>query len=239
MRHSAGAGGIIMSGTLSNVAAIVVGSLLGFLIKGGIPEKVKDTIIQGLALAILLIGISGSLKVNNIMLAIISMVLGSAIGEFIDIDRFMNNLGGIVEKKLKGKGGQVSQAFVTASLLSCVGAMSIVGSMNSGLKGDNSLLYAKAILDFVFSLILTSSLGIGVMFSAVSVLLYQGSITFLAAALNELLIESVVTDMSAIGSLIIIAAGLNLLGLSKIKVANLIPAMFMPVFYQILLTILN
>lgn len=224
-----------MLGTLSNVAAIIVGSLLGFLIKKGIPEKVKDTIIQGLALCILLIGISGSIKANNIVLTIISMVLGSAIGEFIDIDRFMNNIGVTVEKKLKGRGGQISQAFVTASLLSCVGAMSIVGSLNSGLKGDYSLLFAKSILDFVFSIILTSSLGIGVMLSAVSVFLYQGSITLLAAALKGLLIESVIIDMSAIGSLLIIAAGFNLLGLSKIKVANLIPAMFIPIFYQIIL----
>jgi uncharacterized protein len=227
-----------MLGTLSNVAAIIVGSLLGFLIKKGIPIKVKDTIIQGLALCILLIGISGSIKANNIVLTIISMVLGSAIGEFIDIDRFMNNLGVAVEKKLKGRGGQISQAFVTASLLSCVGAMSIVGSLNSGLKGDYSLLFAKSILDFVFSIILTSSLGIGVMLSAVSVFLYQGSITLLAAALKGLLIESVIIDMSAIGSLLIIAAGFNLLGLSKIKVANLIPAMFIPIFYQIILNAL-
>jgi uncharacterized membrane protein YqgA involved in biofilm formation len=224
-----------MLGTLSNVAAIIVGSLIGFLLKKGIPIKVKDTIIQGLALSILLIGISGSIKVNNIVLTIISMVLGSAIGEFIDIDRFMNSLGAAVEKKLKGRGGQISQAFVTASLLSCVGAMSIVGSLNSGLKGDHSLLFAKSILDFIFSLILTSTLGIGVIFSAVSVFLYQGSITLLAAALKGLLIESVIIDMSAIGSLLIIASGSNLLGLSKIKVANLIPAMFVPIFYHIIL----
>ncbi|MHC1685577.1 MAG: DUF554 domain-containing protein [Clostridiaceae bacterium] len=224
-----------MLGTLSNVAAIIVGSLIGFLLKKGIPIKVKDTIIQGLALSILLIGISGSIKVNNIVLTIISMVLGSAIGEFIDIDRFMNSLGAAVEKKLKGRGGQISQAFVTASLLSCVGAMSIVGSLNSGLKGDHSLLFAKSILDFIFSLILTSTLGVGVILSAVSVFLYQGSITLLAAALKGLLIESVIIDMSAIGSLLIIASGFNLLGLSKIKVANMIPAMFVPVFYHIIL----
>ncbi len=224
-----------MLGTLSNVAAIIVGSLIGFLLKKGIPIKVKDTIIQGLALSILLIGISGSIKVNNIVLTIISMVLGSAIGEFIDIDRFMNSLGAAVEKKLKGRGGQISQAFVTASLLSCVGAMSIVGSLNSGLKGDHSLLFAKSILDFIFSLILTSTLGVGVILSAVSVFLYQGSITLLAAALKGLLIESVIIDMSAIGSLLIIASGFNLLGLSKIKVANLIPAMFVPIFYHIIL----
>jgi len=228
-----------MLGTLSNVGAILAGSLFGFILKGGIPKKIQDTIMKGLALSILLIGISGSIKVNNIVLVIISIVLGSGIGEFIDIDCFMNSLGDIVEKRMNGIGGQISQAFVTASLLSCVGAMSIVGAMNSGLKGDYSLLFAKSILDFVFSLILTSSLGIGVMFSAVSVFLYQGSITLLAVVLKGLLIEAVITDMSAVGSLLIIASGFNLLGLNKIKVANLIPAMFIPIFYQLILNIIN
>jgi uncharacterized protein len=226
-------------GTIVNVAAIIVGSLLGFLIKGGIPKKVGDTVIQGLALSTMLIGILNAVAVNNLMLLIISMVIGSAIGEAIDIDRFLNNIGDMIEIKLNGRGGKVSQGFVTSSLLFCVGAMAIVGSLNSGLKGDHSTLFSKSILDFVFSLISASSLGIGVLLSSVSVFLYQGTITLLASGLKGFLIESVITDMSAIGGLLIIGISFNMLGMSKIKVANFLPAMFIPPVYQVILTLLG
>jgi len=228
-----------MLGTIVNVAAIIVGSLLGFLIKGGIPKKVGDTVIQGLALSTMLIGILNAVKVNNLMLLIISMVIGSAIGEAIDIDRFLNNIGDIIEIKLNGRGGKVSQGFVTSSLLFCVGAMAIVGSLNSGLKGDNSTLFSKSILDFVFSLISASSLGIGVLLSSVSVFLYQGTITLLASGMKGFLVESVITDMSAIGGLLIIGISFNMLGMGKIKVANFLPAMFIPPVYQVILTLLG
>jgi uncharacterized protein len=228
-----------MLGTIVNVAAIIVGSLLGFLIKGGIPKKVGDTVIQGLALSTMLIGILNAVAVNNLMLLIISMVIGSAIGEAIDIDRFLNNIGDMIEIKLNGRGGKVSQGFVTSSLLFCVGAMAIVGSLNSGLKGDHSTLFSKSILDFVFSLISASSLGIGVLLSSVSVFLYQGTITLLASGLKGFLIDSVITDMSAIGGLLIIGISFNMLGMSKIKVANFLPAMFIPPVYQVILTLLG
>jgi len=228
-----------MLGTIVNVAAIIVGSLLGFLIKGGIPKKVSDTVIQGLALSTMLIGILNAVKVNNLMLLIISMVIGSAIGEAIDIDRFLNNVGDMIEIKLNGRGGKVSQGFVTSSLLFCVGAMAIVGSLNSGLKGDYSTLFSKSILDFVFSLISASSLGIGVLLSSVSVFLYQGTITLLASGLKGFLIDSVITDMSAVGGLLIIGISFNMLGMSKIKVANFLPAMFIPPVYQVILTLLG
>lgn len=226
-----------MLGTIVNVAAIIVGSLLGFLIKGGIPKKVGDTVIQGLALATVLIGILNAVKVNNLMLLIISMVIGSAIGEAIDLDRFLNSIGDLIEAKLKGKGGKVSQGFVTASLLFCVGAMAIVGALDSGLKGDNSTLFSKSVLDFVFSLISASSLGIGVLLSAVSVLIYEGSITLLASSLKGLLVTSVITDMSAVGGLLIIGIGINILGIGKLKVANFLPAMFIPPIYQVIQTV--
>jgi len=173
------------------------------------------------------------------MLLIISMVIGSAIGEAIDIDRFLNNVGDMIEIKLNGRGGKVSQGFVTSSLLFCVGAMAIVGSLNSGLKGDYSTLFSKSILDFVFSLISASSLGIGVLLSSVSVFLYQGTITLLASGLKGFLIDSVITDMSAVGGLLIIGISFNMLGMSKIKVANFLPAMFIPPVYQVILTLLG
>ncbi|MGE5628975.1 MAG: DUF554 domain-containing protein [Solirubrobacterales bacterium] len=228
-----------MFGTLVNVAAIIAGGLLGLILKGGIPKKVGDTVIQALALSVLLIGITGAIKVNNILLVIISMVIGTAIGEAIDIDKYINKLGDMLEKKFKGKGGKVSEGFVTSSLLFCVGAMAIVGALNSGLKGDYHILYAKSMLDFVFSVIASSSLGIGVMLSSVSVLIYQGTITLLAFAIKGFLIESVITDMTAVGSLMIIGISLNMLGVSKLKVANFLPAILIPVFYQIILTVIK
>ncbi len=226
-----------MFGTLVNVAAIIVGSALGLILKGGIPKKVGDTVIQALGLSTLLIGITGAIKVNNVLLVIISMVIGTAIGEAIDIDKFINGLGQKVENRFKGKHGKVSEGFVTASLLFCIGAMAIVGALNSGLKGDYHILYAKSMLDFVFSVIASSSLGIGVMLSSVSVLLYQGTITLLAFAIKGFLIESVIADMTAVGSLMIIGISLNLMGISKLKVANYLPAMFIPVIYQIITTL--
>lgn len=228
-----------MFGTLVNVAAIIAGGLLGLILKGGIPKKVGDTVIQALALSVLLIGITGAIKVNNILLVIISMVIGTAIGEAIDIDKYINNLGDLLEKKFKGKGGKVSEGFVTSSLLFCVGAMAIVGALNSGLKGDYHILYAKSMLDFVFSVIASSSLGIGVMLSSVSVLIYQGTITLLAFAIKGFLIETVITDMTTVGSLMIIGISLNMLGVSKLKVANFLPAILIPVIYQVILTVIK
>ena len=228
-----------MFGTLVNVAAIIVGSTLGLILKGGIPKKVGDTVIQALGLSTLLIGITGAIKVNNVLLVIISMVIGTAIGEAIDIDKFINGLGQKVENRFKGKHGKVSEGFVTASLLFCIGAMAIVGALNSGLKGDYHILYAKSMLDFVFSVIASSSLGIGVMLSSVSVLLYQGTITLLAFAIKGFLIESVIADMTAVGSLMIIGISLNLMGIGKLKVANYLPAMFIPVIYQIITTLIK
>lgn len=228
-----------MIGTLVNVAAIIAGGLLGLILKGGIPKKIGDTIIQALALSVLLIGISGAIKVNNVLLVIISMVVGTAIGEALDLDKQINNLGDFLEKKFKGKGGKVSEGFVTSSLLFCVGAMAIVGALNGGLKGDYEILYAKSMLDFVFSVIAASTLGIGVMLSSISVLLYQGTITLLAFAIKGFLIESVITDMTAVGSLMIIGISLNMLGIAKLKVANYLPAVLIPVIYQVILTFIK
>lgn len=213
-----------MMGTIVNTIAVIFGCLIGILLKGGIPEKVSDTIMKALALSVFIIGISGALKTNNILLVIISMVIGGTIGEIIDIDRKLQNFGNKLEAKFKGKGGRVSEAFVTSSLLFCVGAMSIVGALESGLTGNNKTLFAKSILDFVSSIIFTSTLGIGVIFSAVTVFVYQGIITLAASSLREILVSSVITEMTAVGSLLIIAIALSMLGIVKIKVANLLPS---------------
>lgn len=181
---------------------------------------------------ILYIGISGALKGEDTLLMIICIVVGALIGELIDIDSLLNRLGEIVEKKVnKGSKNNLSiaEGFVTASLLFCVGAMAIVGSLESGLRGNHDTLFAKSILDGVTSIILTSTLGLGVIFSAATIFIYQGAITLGAGMLGNVLSEAVINNMTGVGSLLIIGLGLNVLGITKIKVANLLPAVILPI----------
>jgi uncharacterized protein len=223
-----------MLGTIVNFFAIILGGFVGFLLKGGIPKKVSDTVMHGLSLCVLFIGISGSLKATNGLLVIFSIAIGAVIGELIDIDNLFKRLGDYIECKFKGKFGKVSEGFVSASLLYCVGAMAILGSLESGLTGKHEILFSKSILDGVSSIIFASTLGIGVLFSSLSVLVYQGIITMGAFVLSPLLVTEVVHNMDATGSLLIIGLGLNMLNITKIKVANLLPAVFIPIIYQIL-----
>jgi len=229
----------VLIGTIVNFIVIVGGSLVGLLFKGGISEKISNTVIQGLSLCIIYIGILGVIKSSNVILIITSMVIGGFIGEVIDIDNRIERLGNKIEDKFKNKNVKISEGFVTASLLFCVGSMAIVGSLESGLEGNNKILFAKSMLDGITSVIFSSSLGIGVMISSISVLIYQGIITIAAFGLKTILIQSVITDMTAVGSLLIIGLGFNLLGIVKIKVANLLPAIFIPIFYQALLNLVQ
>ena len=220
-----------MFGTIVNTAAVIAGAILGLLLKKGIPERFQDAIMKGLALCVLLIGISGALEGENTLIAILSIVTGAIIGELIDIDRRLNHLGQLLEARFsKGQGEQtVARAFVTSSLLFCVGAMTIVGSLQSGLTGDHEMIYTKSMLDGIASIIFASSLGYGVLFSAAAVFVYQGAIVLLAQWVAPFLSDTVVAEMTCTGSLLIIALGLNMLGRTKIKVANYLTALFMPV----------
>lgn len=220
-----------MLGTIVNSLAIIGGSLAGFVLKGGIPERINDSIMKGLALCIMVIGITGAIKSENMILVICSIVVGTVIGEVVDIDKWLKRLGDFIETKLQGRGGRISEGFVTASLVYCVGAMAIVGSLNSGLKGDHEILFTKAMLDGISAIMFTSTLGIGVALSAVSVFIYQGIITVAASFVQGVLTPIVVTEISAVGSLLIMGLGFNMLGLTKIKVANLLPAIFIPLIY--------
>ncbi len=220
-----------MLGTIVNTAAVLFGTLLGLLLKKGLPERFQDVIMKGLALCVLLIGISGALKGENTLIAILSIALGSIIGELIDLDRRLNRLGQFLEARFSKSGGQqtVARAFVTSSLLFCVGAMAIVGSLQSGLTGDHEMIYTKSMLDGISSVIFASSLGYGVLFSAAAVFVYQGAIVLLAQWVAPLLSETVIAEMTCTGSLLIIALGLNMLGVTRIKVANYLPALFIPI----------
>lgn len=222
-----------MLGTIVNFFAVILGGFIGFLLKGGIPKRVSDTVMHGLALCVIYIGISGSLKATNGLLVIISIAIGAVVGELINIDNLFKKLGDFIEDKFRGKFGQVSEGFVSASLLYCVGAMAILGSLESGLTGKHDILFSKSILDGVSAIIFASTLGIGVLFSAFSVLFYQGLITMGAFILSPLLVTDIVHNMDATGSLLIIGLGLNMLNITKIKVANLLPAVFIPIIYQL------
>ena len=220
-------------GTIVNCLTIIGGCIVGLFIKGRVNEKISTTVMNGLGLCSLYIGISGSLKCENPIEMIVSVALGALIGELIDIDNLLNKLGNLLENKFKSKDKNISisEGFVTSSLLFCVGAMAIVGSLESGLNGDNTTLYAKSVLDGVSSIIFTSTLGIGVILSVFTVLIYQGSITLLAGLLSGVLSTSVITGMSVVGNLIIIGLGLNILGMTQIKVANLLPGIFSPIIF--------
>ncbi len=226
-----------MLGTVVNSITIILGSIFGIIIKRGIKDEYKKTIMDGVGLAVIVIGLMGAIKTENTILAIISIVLGSLFGEILGIERKLNSLGDTMEERF-GKGdSNFSKGFVTASLVYCVGAMAIVGSLESGLLGDHTTLLAKSILDGISSIIFSSTLGIGVAFSAVAVFIYQGLITLLATYIKDLLTPEVILEMSAVGGILIMAIGINILELKRIRVGNMLPAIFIPLFYYILISI--
>lgn len=228
-----------MFGTYVNTAAIIVGSIIGIILKGGIPQRYTTAIMQAISLAILLIGIKMALKSDDIMLMIFSLAFGSIIGELLKIEEHLEKLGKWLESKLSGRADGFSKGFVTATLIFCVGSMAIVGSLESGLTGNHQTLFAKSMLDGISSIIFASSLGIGVMFSAFSVLVYQGIITLSATLIKPFLIPSVITQMSAVGGLLITAISINILEIKRIKVGNMLPAIFIPLIYFMITVAMN
>lgn len=219
-----------MLGTTVNVTAIILGGTIGLFLGKKLPEKLKSTVIQGIALTVLVIGLQMALKTNNIVIVIISLVLGGVIGESIDIEAGLNRFGKHLEDRFSSGGkGRFTKAFVSTSLIYCVGAMAIVGSLESGLNADHSILFAKSALDGITAIVFTSSMGVGVIFSALPVLLYQGGIVLFAGKLQGVLSELVITEMSAVGGLLIFGIGINMLGLKQIKIGNLLPGIFIAV----------
>lgn len=220
-----------MLGTIVNVVAIILGSIIGTLLNKGIKDSYKNTIMNGIGISVIVIGISGGIDSNNTILVILSVVLGSLMGELINIQTKLDNLGDGLQNRLGQGDSTFSQGFVTATLIFCIGAMAIVGALESGLSGNHDTLFAKSIIDGTTAIILASTLGIGVAFAAIPVFLYQGSITLLASYVKDIFSEQLVTEMSAVGGILIIAIGINILGLKKIKVGNMIPAIFIPIIY--------
>lgn len=220
-----------MLGTIVNAVAILVGGVLGMVFGKALPEKMKSTVIQGIGLAIILIGMSMALQTKNPLIVIASLVIGGVIGEWVDIELRLKQLGQWLELKLsKGRErGQFTKAFVTTSLIYCVGAMAIMGALESGLKGIHNILYAKSMLDGISAIVFASSMGVGVLASSVPVFLYQGGITVSASLLQGILSSPVVAEMSATGGLLIVGIALNILEIKEIKVGNLLPGIFVAI----------
>lgn len=227
-----------MLGVIVNVITVMLGALIGLLFKKGIPQRVNTTAMTGLGVCTLYIGISGSLCGENVLIAIASVVVGAISGTILNIDGAINKLAKNVENKFKKEGQSISLAegLVTATLLFCVGSMTVTGSIQAGLTGDNSVLITKATLDFVSSMMLASSLGFGVMLSSISVFVIQGGLVLLAGLISPFMSTGAINEMTCVGSLLIIMIGTNLMGITKIKVADFLPAIILaPIIYNIVM----
>lgn len=218
-------------GVFANTGTVLLGSLLGFLLHKGIPEKLTDGIMKVLGLCTIAIAIPGILKGQNQLIMIISLVLGTALGTLLDIDGKLNSVGDKLSEKLnkgkENKSGNIAEGFVTASLLFCIGAMTIVGSINAGVSSDNEMLYTKSLLDLISSTMLSASLGIGVMFAAAFVFVFQGGLVCLGIWLGSFLSEPTINEIICAGSVMILAIGINLISTLKLKVADMLPALLL------------
>ena len=224
----------MLTGTIVNTCTVIAGSVLGMLLGNILPERLRDTVMKGLGLCTIFIGITGMFSSENALITIISIAVGAIIGELCDLDGHLNRFANWLESRFKRKEGAgkatIAEGFITASLVFCVGAMTIVGSLNSGLTGDHQMLYTKSTLDFVSSLIFASSLGFGVLLAAGAVFVIQGSIACLASLLAPLLQHgNTITEMVVVGSVLIVGLGLNILGVTKLKIMNYVPAIFLPI----------
>lgn len=218
-------------GTGVNTLTVALGSLIGMLFNKFIPKRLTDSLFKVLGLVTIFIGVTGCMCGNSTMLVVVCLILGTLIGELINLDKQINRLGGFLEKKFGSDGNSsFAQGFVTSSMLFCIGSMTIVGCLQAGLNGDNSVLFTKSAMDFCSSMIFASTMGMGVLFSAAFVLVYQGLLTVLAIWISPFLSTAVIDEMSCVGYIVIIGLGLSILGVLKdIRLTNMVPAMFLPI----------
>lgn len=222
-------------GAIVNAAVVILGGIIGVIAGKAFTEKISDTIMKGLGLVVMLIGLSGALEGKLILVTIISIALGALIGDILDIDKFFRKLSEAAERKFakkdsnNGNKGNFAEGMCAGALLFCVGAMAVVGSLQAGLTGDCTTIYTKSLIDFIAAMILASTMGIGVSFSSIPLFIYQGVITLCAGVISPFLSEAVVAEMTCAGSLIIMGLGLNMIGVAKLKVANYLPAIFLPI----------
>ena len=232
-------------GTIVNTVAVILGGVLGVLLKNGVTKRFEKILMQANGLAVIFIGVSGVLKYmlvgdqGNIstqgsMLLIFSLVIGSLIGETIDIEAKMEKIGVKIKSMAKIKNdNRFVEGFVTTSLIICIGAMAIVGAMQDGLTGDNSMLIAKSLLDFVIVAILTATYGIGAAFSAIPIFIYQGGITLITVLFGSVISDVLISELSFVGSALVFCVGINLIRERTFRVANMLPALLIPIFVEL------
>jgi hypothetical protein len=218
-----------MLGTIVNVFAIILGSVLGILIKSRFPEKLNKIIFQVIGLFTITLGITMAIKTNNFLIVVFSLIIGSVIGEIIDIEKYLERLTEKLKNKIKNSSDKFSEGFITATLIYCIGPMAILGSIEEGLGNYPNLLFAKSVLDGVASIALSSALGIGVMFSAIPLLFYQGGITLFASYVSNYLGDSLINELSAVGGILLLGLGMNIAEIKKFKVINMLPSLFVVV----------
>lgn len=234
-------------GTIINVIAVLAGSLFGIFIKGGMKEKMQNILMQACGLATLFIGIGGTLenmlvitdegvRTQGTLLLILSLVIGGFVGEWIDIEERLDRIGEKLKYAVKSQNdSRFVDGFVTSSLVICIGAMAVVGSIQDGLTGDYSMLFSKSILDFVITAVFASTMGIGVLFSALPLGIYQGSITLLAVFIAPYMTENMISSLSLVGSALIFGVGVNLIWEKKLRVGNMLPALVVPILYELVI----
>lgn len=220
-----------MTGVFVNVIAIIVGGTIGLFLNKGLNENVKTVIMQGIGLSVLVIGIAGALETNDFLLIVLSLVLGGLIGALLKIEERLDRVGNKIERSFKNENNGFAKGFVWATLIYCIGAMAIVGSLEAGIEGSNTTLYIKALLDGVTAIIFAATLGFGVIFSSISVLIYQGAIVLLGFQIEPYLTDIMVTEMSAVGSVLIMGIGINILEIKRIHVGDMLPAIMIPVIW--------
>ena len=225
-----------MIAAVVNAAAIVLGTLLGVFFRKGLPEHVKKVLTQGMGLSTVLIGLLSAIKTQNQMVVLLSVIVGGLIGSLIGIEKWLDRFGARVQRHFSTGAGDVGRAFVSATLIFCVGSMAIVGSIDAGLRGEYGTIFAKSVLDGVFSLVLASTLGPVVALSGLAVLVYQGGLTLLAGAMAPLLTERTILEMGAVGGLLIVGIGLNMFRDQHLAVGDLLPAVFLPPLFLLFLS---
>lgn len=223
---------MVLAGTIVNAVAIVVGSFIG-MVFSKISTSIKTLILQGIGLAVIILGIQMGMQSQQFIIVILSIAFGAALGEAGKLEERLNALGNWLEEKIGGQ-STIAEGFITASLIFCVGAMAVVGALDSGLRGDHSVLYTKSILDGFTAMILTATLGYGVLFSVIPVVLYQGMIAIFASQITNVMnpewLDIMIQEITATGGVMILAIGFNLTGMTKIKVANLLPGLLIVLF---------
>ncbi len=234
-------------GTIVNVLAVIIGGIIGLLCKGGLKERYRQTLMQACGLATIFIGAAGAFQMiftinengtlssGYTMLIVISLVLGGLLGELINIEHGLDTMGEKLKKAVKRSGdNRFVDGFVTASLVTCVGAMAICGPLDEALAGNSQTLFVKSILDMVIVAVFASVYGLGAIFSALAIGIYQGFFTIFAGLIKPFMSEHLIMTLSGVGSVLIFAVGLNLISPKKVKVGNLLPALLIPVVYELL-----